>query len=459
MVRLTTKDIAAQHDPRRYHVLPPPQIAGTVDGDENALSRAYSDVDGVQRKDCQLGVTPLVVQRLTVLGVANDINYVVRGLAIAMRDKVRGQLLLLPPIHTPEGRNAKWSGDRTSLVTGRSIDRAWHWLDGLPGASHRSVFWPSACQELLEDTERERLLAFDMLARNSSISVAAARVGLGSSVIDAAMSTRMLARGMPLSDIPVSYRDHGVLWWWQVLTTYTVRVRGLLAQRVRSHPALLALVDSCASRRDSATTRTQSRWLHLGRQALSRATRRTSSDLGWAPSLAFDAGLHVRMGDACGPRARRHQMEVRKCVPTLREGLAPLLAQDVVPRGGRLFLATDSPQIVEEARAMAASLPFEVHFLAFNRSKYDTEAWIELASAAARSQIQILEETVLDLLLLSRARYIAGSMYGNVPRLALQLRPTAPGDRRRLAYITTDGRDWCSKPTCMSNNTPTGRFW
>lgn len=51
---------------------------------------------------------------------------------------------------------------------------------------------------------------------------------------------------------------------------------------------------------------------------------------------------------------------------------------------------------------------------------------------------------MLDLLLLSRARYIAGSMYGNMPRVALQLRPTAPGDARRLAWVTTDGRDWLS---------------
>ena len=74
-------------------------------------------------------------------------------------------------------------------------------------------------------------------------------------------------------------------------------------------------------------------------------------------------------------------------------------------------------------------------------------------------QPTILEETMLDLLLLSRARYIAGSMYGNMPRVALQLRPTAPGDARRLAWVSTDGRDWCSKPTCMTNNTETGRFW
>ena len=165
------------------------------------------------------------------------------------------------------------------------------------------------------------------------------------------------------------------------------------------------------------------------------------------------------MGDACGPHAKANQGIVRKCVQTLRAGLAPLLAHGVVPRGGRIFLATDSPRIIAEAEAAAPSLPFEVYYLAIDRNKYDTSAWIELASARQRTQVSILEETLLDLLLLSRARYVAGSMYGNVPRLALQLRPTAPGDARRLAYITTDGRDWCTTPTCMKNNTATGRFW
>ena len=136
-------------------------------------------------------------------------------------------------------------------------------------------------------------------------------------------------------------------------------------------------------------------------------------------------------------------------------------------------------------------MPFRVHCLEFNRSKYDREAWIELAgrlllkgsccslglacalsacsphvgliwpqaSAAERSQGDVLAETLLDLLLLSRARFLAGSMYGNVPRLALQLRPTTPGDQRRLAYVTTDGRDWCTATTCVKNNMPTGQFW
>ena len=201
-------------------------------------------------------------------------------------------------------------------------------------------------------------------------------------------------------------------------------------------------------------------WLRASRNALRRAgSEGPNNDLGWVPSAAFDAALHVRMGDACGPRAKKNQGIVRKCVLSLHAGLAPLLAHGIVPAGGHVFLATDSPKIVAEAAAASASLPFTVHYFAFNRDKYDTEAWIELASAKDHTQLHILEETMLDILMLSRARYIAGSMYGNVPRVALQLRPTQPGDKNRLSYVTTDGRDWCTLPTCSRNNTGTGRFW
>ena len=465
MVRYTAKDLAAQQDPRRFHLLPPPQIAGSVDGSIEALQSAYSYISAVQRKACQPGITPLVVQRMTVLGVANDVNYIVRGLAIAMRPgKAEGQLLLLPPVRVPERPNAKWSGDRSSLVASRTMQNVWHWLDGLSGASHRSIFWPSACQEHLEDMDTERLRSFVELTRNRSISSAAESLGLGRNVLDASLSLRILARGISFGDVPEPFRKYGLLWWWQVLTTYVTRIRGPLASRIGSHPAMQQLLHGLESRPKrsltAGSTGAQLHWLRASRHALRASTKSgTTGELGWVPQVAFDAGLHIRMGDACGPRARPHQAEVRKCIMSLRDGLAPLLAQNVLQPGGQLFLATDSPRIVAEAISAGPTLPYTIHFLNLNRSKYDTEAWIELASAAERSQVQILEETLLDVLLLSRARFIAGSMYGNVPRLALQLRPTTPGDARHLAYVTTDGRDWCTKPTCMSNNTPTGRFW
>ena len=471
MVRYTAKDLAAQSDPRRFHVLPPFQIAGTTDGDSAALQRAYAHIEGVHRQKCVLGVTPLVVHRLTVLGIANDINYLVRAMAIAMRATNEGQqLLLLPPVRTPEGKSGKWAGDRSSLIRGRTMETAWHWLDGFPGASHRSIFWPSACQELLESkSEQWRMQSLVELSRNSSVALAAERVGLGKRVFDTELSLRMLARGIAYSDVPDAFRDHGVLWWWQALTTYVIRVRGAIAERVRQHPALREMLKgmrkSTLMISDSATqpnsTRLQYDWLEQSRRALSLATRPAGDGrkLGWVPPVAFDAGLHMRMGDACGPKARPHQAEVRKCVRSLRQGLEPLVAHSVLQPGARVFLATDSASIIEEAEVMRAQVQFEIVFLRLNRSKYDTEAWIELASAADRSQADILVEALLELLLLSRARFIAGSMYGNMPRLALQLRTTTPGDVRRLAYVTTDGRDWCTKPTCISNNTATARFW
>jgi len=408
---------------------------------------------------CVLGKTPLVMHRLTVLGIANDINYVVKAFAIANRNQ-GGQLLLLPPAHAPShGRSA--GNNRKSLVVGRSIEDAWHWLDGLPGATLGSIFTPSACQLRLQQPDQiGRLRALDAAARNgSSFSGAAQALGLGVHAFDTASAVRAISRGLTMSEMPAPFRKHGLLWWFQVLATYLLRVRGPLAKQMQRHPAFQALLSRLNVGGDASTT-VQHQWLASSQAALQSVVRHsTLNELGWYPSATFDAALHVRMGDACGPRARRNQGIVRKCVPTLRAGLEPLLAHGVIPRGGRLFLATDSQSIVDEAAAVAASLPFEVHYLNISRQKYDNEAWIELASAKERTRGAILEETILDLLLLSRARYIAGSMYGNMPRLALQLRPTTPGDLRRLAWVTTDGRDWCTKPTCMTNNTPTGRYW
>lgn len=460
MVLYTEKDRAADHDPRRFHVLPPAGIAGTVDADADTLHRAYAFLEASHRAPCVLGQTPLVVQRLPVLGIANDINYVVRALALSMRKRHGGQLILLPPAKAPShGRVA--SNNRQSIALGRNLENAWHWFDGLSGATTSSLFTPSSCQLRLEQPDEiGRLRAFDIASRNgtTSLAVVAQSLGLGGNVFDATNGAiRALGRGLMLADIPAQFREYGMLWWWQALTTYLVRIRPPLVERLQRHPAMLAMENQAGR---VSGSRAQKLWLVSTRNALRRAVHdKTEDALGYVPDVAFDAALHVRMGDACGPKAKRNQEIVRKCVHTLMGGLSPLLAHGVVPKGGRVFIATDSQKIINEAKVAAVSLPFEVFFLDIDRAKYDTEAWIELASARSRSTLTILDETLLDLLLLSRARYIAGSMYGNVPRLALQLRTTAPGDARRLAYVTTDGRDWCTMPTCTRNNTPSGRYW
>ena len=136
-----------------------------------------------------------------------------------------------------------------------------------------------------------------------------------------------------------------MLWWWQALTTYVIRVRGAIAERVRQHPSLREMLKgmrkSTLMISDSATqpnsTRLQYDWLEQSRRALSLATRPAGDGrkLGWVPPVAFDAGLHMRMGDACGPKARPHQAEVRKCVRSLRQGLEPLVAHSVLQPGAR----------------------------------------------------------------------------------------------------------------------------
>lgn len=464
MVLYTAKDAAADRDPRRFHMLPPQGIAGWVDASAGELQAAYGHIDAQHRAPCVLGQTPLVVHRMTVLGIANDINYVIRSHALSVRKTNGGQLLLLPPARAPaHGRVA--SNNRAALANGRGLHNPWHWLDGVPNASLATIFTPSSCQTLLQHPDNvPRLRALDVGSRNGTLAATAERLGLGANVIDASQAVRAIGRGMLLSEIPLAFRHHGMLWWWQALTTYLVRVREPVATRLRQHPAMRALLARSSGSGDGPDVTRQREWLDLSRLALRRAIANgdradrggvgdEEDGLGWIPSAAFDAALHIRMGDACGPRAKRNQGVVRKCVLSLRAGLAPLLAHGVVPRGGQVFLATDSQSIAEEADRAAAQLPFEVFHLRLDRGKYDSEAWIELASARKHAQSAVLEETLLDVLLLSRARYIAGSMYGNVPRLALQLRPTAPGDLRRLSYITTDGRDWCTSPSAWSHTT------
>eukprot|EP00966_Prymnesium_polylepis_P199718 4628644-Prymnesium_polylepis.1 len=55
----------------------------------------------------------------------------------------------------------------------------------------------------------------------------------------------------------------------------------------------------------------------------------------------------------------------------------------------------------------------------------------------------------MDLLLLSRARRVGGSMLGNMPRLAMQLRVEPPSTAR---FISLDGHKWCTTSSCKPYN-------
>ena len=72
---------------------------------------------------------------------------------------------------------------------------------------------------------------------------------------------------------------------------------------------------------------------------------------------------------------------------------------------------------------------------------HDFLRWI---GASPRAD-EVLEEALLDLLLLARARTVAGSLFGNMPRLALQWRVEPPYN---ASYISLDGYPWCTRTSC-----------
>ena len=285
MVLYTAKIAFGERDPRRFHVLPPAALAGTSDANQEQLRSAYLHLEAAHRAPCELGKTPLILHRMTVLGIANDLNYIVKAFAIAnyRPGGHAGQLLLLPPAHAPpQGRSA--GNNRKSLIEGRSINNAWHWLDGLPGAKLDSIFTPSACQlRLQQPDEIGRLRALDAASRNGSFSGAAQALGLGEHAFDAASAIQAIGRGLTFAYVPAPFRKHGMLWWFQALTTYLLRVRGPLAVQLQRHPAMQALVGRLAVG-GSGSTALQREWLASSEAALQSAVRRDNLTLTLTPT-------------------------------------------------------------------------------------------------------------------------------------------------------------------------------
>ena len=255
----------------------------------------------------------------------------------------------------------------------------------------------------------------------------------------------------------------------------------------------------------------------------------TADGPGWLPGAGFDLGLHVRWGDACSapgsdtvkrrcqelteqPRAGGRTRKTDQ--PSLRPVLDKLDGRGL--RARTTYLATDSELIASQPAALAAQASTapalaplgSVHQQPFSRDKYDprTDAalaasatvasrfggsssgkksaafhWLEqFAATNATKRDAIFDETMLDLLLLSRAKLIAGQMMGNMPRLALQLRvswpppghapralPSAQAGSRpnrsaaaalgalewphACTYVSLDSRAWCVSTFCRAN--------
>ena len=142
---------------------------------------------------------------------------------------------------------------------------------------------------------------------------------------------------------------------------------------------------------------------------------------------------------------------------------------------GHLFLATDSASIIREAAGTGGGRrAFRISYLDLQRDKYEPIAMpgtgslhrhrqrqtrniedvLPRANASSRGGTVVLE-TLLDLLLLSRASLIAGGMTGNMPRLALNLCVRPPNITH---YVSLDGYHWCAESSCKPTVWPESAY-
>ncbi|KAL3907670.1 MAG: hypothetical protein SGPRY_010092 [Prymnesium sp.] len=395
------------------------------------LASAFSLLESLHRAPCELGKTKLLFKRLPLAGISHDINSIIRSLAVAVRDE--RQLVLLPPSASAR--------EKMRRVAGRlDENRPWHWLPSHVPLS--SLFHFSSCQTAMA---RDHPGMLDTLGNASD---ASARFRCGGQVCGVGLVkdhdvTQKWFVEIHANSIPKPFRANGLLWWFQVLTTFLVRITGTLAASIVEALPMRRFVRFA---RHAAPPAGHSR--HGGVHA-----RVSTEGMVWLPPSSFDVGLHVRMGDACGEHADAHGL--RSCVRSFAANLQLLNKHNVT--GGAMFLASDSQAIVDQAMRPSSSFhmstagraekqsSFNVTALTLERLQYQVSGRIEHVLPRG-SDLMALRDALMDLLLLSRSRVIAGAMSSNMPRLALQLRVTPPGDR--MAYLTLDGNEWCTCSSC-----------
>ena len=385
-------------------------------------SRALTYIEASQRCPCTSQVGLLFVT-MGAAGLANDINHLARmthfTLMHTRATKRPWQVVILPPKRLSNGA-------ASSIEL--SVERPWHWLEGHPLAE---VFQLSTCHEQLL---KQNISWLSSLARH--------------------VPTSELRHQSPhpLVTLQIGWQDSGSLpkwlepagrrWWWSVLTSYVLRVRGRLEAKLERR---------LAHAHDLSPT-DEYRWASFVR---SHPFRHYPCE---ARPMLFSLGLHHREGDACGVNAKAQP--ARLCERTARAVLAllsNLTSNDVMNATSRklvrVFLSTDSDAM---ARRVLRLRGISAHALTINRSKYETRELTEVASELAPGRMEeVLLEGMLDLLLLAHSDRIAGALLGNFARVAMQWRV-----REDEKYISLDGRRWCGASRCMdeieSARTPDG---
>jgi len=417
------------------------QIEGhptTLNGLHAALvAAATAHIDSVHRAECT-PTTPLMFARMDCHGVGEDINQVVRMLAVALSQ--RRQLVLLPP--TPHTARVECKVPDSLPL---SAVQPWHWLSG-QSLPLESVFVLSACQtELL----RRQPMVMERLAQSSAGNLTLTAVSLGAASLAAVgrESSSLWRSHLAVSrHVPRLFQRQGLLWWFQVLTTYLVRIRGPLARMLQAHPAMQPFVNLPGTTAPVAMAGGDGhdvRWLGWAVKCGARFCDGLGP--GWAPSARFDAGLHLRVGDSCRSGPLRYSQQVRRCDVNLSLAIQRFAEAGV--HNGTLFVASDAQDVIDQVEAGAAR-PFNASYLRINRSRFDTSAGTEKLVLAA-SRLSSLIEALMDVLLLARSTLLAGKMMSNFPRVALQLRVQMPARRHNArAYVALDDRPWCTRTSC-----------
>ena len=442
-----------------------------------AVHAAASYIESLHRARCTEN-TPLLFVRLDCHGVGGDLLSAVRGFAAAVDE--RRQMVLLPP--TPSRRRS----EKLPAWLNLTAREPWHWLVG-HGFSLDTVFVKSACQKRLEKRAPEVLEA---IAQSEELAhLTARRLGyerLANASKDfgqhaGAIGSSSWRKGVRLRIVPSQFRRQGILWWYQVLTSYVVRIRGALRDKLEQHPAMAELTREYHTASASAVASTAARPMGFAvcgsrgaawpscacpnQEALeghrrprgATATQRRFCDgigPGWFPEVRFDASIHIRAGDACGAHQGASYRKSRACgvIDNISAALDLLRASGL--RHGRLFVATDSDRVVRHL-AEGPALAFQVTMLKFSRAHYSSTTPTEVRTGK-EARLQVLLEALLDSLLLSRAETIVGPMMSNFARVALQLRVQPPMAKPR--YVALDGRPWCSRTSCKRVYVPNQGF-
>jgi hypothetical protein len=410
----------------------------TITGLHSALvAAATAHIEDVHRAPCT-DQTPLLFARMDCHGVGEDLNQAVRMLSVAISE--RRQLILLPP-----GPEERYSAKGCALPTSIRLNwsQPWHWLAG-QGIPLRAIIETSSCQQSLEARNR-RVMEAIAQSRTGNATLTARSLGALAIAAAGREANSLWRSNIAVSrHVPRIFQRQGLLWWFQVLTTYLIRIRAPLSEMIASHPAMRPFVDRGTVTPTAAALSTDLHWhgwaVKCGYKGCGR------NEAGWAPSSRFDVGAHLRLGDSCRQKgvAKKYFLKVRRCDLNLSVVLGKLRRAGV--RNGTLFIASDSQQVIDEA-AQGGAHPFVVSFLQINRSRFETAAPTEGIDRTSL-RLHSLLEALMDITLLARSSLIAGKMMSNFPRLAVQLRVPVPREHRVGAYLSLDDRPWCSRTSC-----------